>query len=181
VPVALFATSGVLYLARGLMDLGSPMYYDPSTLFDYAAVVTTTLSAVALAAAIASLAITRTVGGGARIAAWVPSAGLAIHGVANLLEDAFGMSAWGLVFGIGGAIGLVGLVVLGVSTLLDRTNERGIGVAVLLLGLAFTLPPLGRLAGVPILCVVVAYVLGRRTDRSGEPEPPAPGAAEAST
>jgi len=28
-PAALFGTSGVLYLARGLMDLGSLMYYGP--------------------------------------------------------------------------------------------------------------------------------------------------------
>jgi len=161
VPVALFATSGVLYLARGLMELGSPVHYNPSTLFDYVAVITTTLSMVALAAAIASLAITRTVGGAARVVAWVPSAALAIGGAANLLEDAFGMSALGFVFGIGGLLGLVGLVALGVSTLLDATNERGIGVVLLLLGLVFTLPPFGRLAGVPILCFIIAYVLGR--------------------
>ena len=32
VPGALFAISGVLYLVRGLMGLGSPVYYNPSTL-----------------------------------------------------------------------------------------------------------------------------------------------------
>jgi len=58
VPVALFAISGVLYLVRALMDLGNPLYYDPATLFDDVAVITTILSMVVLAAGIASLALT---------------------------------------------------------------------------------------------------------------------------
>lgn len=180
-PVALFTISGVLYLARALMDLGDPMYYDPATLFDYVAVIATTLSMVFLATAIASLALTRTVDGAARVVAWLPSAALVIGGAANLLEDAFGMSSLGFLYGVGGLLALVGLVALGVATLLDGRNDRGVGVVLLLLGLAFTLPPFGRLAGVPILCFVMAYVLGRRTDRSQEPGSPAPGAVEATS
>lgn len=157
VPVALFAISGVLYLVRALMGLGNPLYYDPATLFDYVAVITTTLSMAALAAGIASLALTTTISGAARVVAWIPSGALAIGGVANLLEDAFGMSALRFLYGVGGLLALVGLVALGVSTLLDGRNERGIGVVLLLLGLAYTLPPFGRLAGVPILCFVLAY------------------------
>ena len=158
----MFALSGVMYLARGIMDLGSPAYANAATLFDYTAVVTTTLWMVALGVAIASLAITSSVGGAARIVAWVPSAGLVIGGIANLLEDGFGVSALGLLFGAGGGLAVVGLVALGVSTLIDRRNERGIGVVLLLLGAAFTLPPFGRIAGVGILCLVMAYVLNGR-------------------
>jgi hypothetical protein len=176
---ALFAVSGVLYLARGLMDLGSPAYSNASTLFDYTAVVTTTLWMVALGAAIASLAITHTVGGVARIVAWVPAAALVIGGVANLLEDGFGMSALGFLFGVGGGLAVVGLVALGVCTLFDRRNERGIGVVLLLLGLSFTLPPFGRTAGVGILCLAMAYVLARQSDRSAEPGSAEEGAEEA--
>ena len=179
VPGALFGIGGVPYLVRGLMDLGSPAYSNAATLFDYAAVVLTTLWMVALGAAIASLAIARTVGGAARSVAWVPSAALVIGGVANLLEDGFGLSALGFLFGVGGGLAVVGLVALGGSTLLDRRNERGIGVVLLLLGAAFTFPPFGRTAGVGILCLVMAYVLNRRASRLGEPQSPELGADEA--
>lgn len=181
VPAALFAISGVLYLVRGLMDLGSPAYANAATLFDYAAVVTTTLWMFALGAAIASLAITRTVGGAARAVAWIPSAALVIGGTANLIEDGFGVSALGFWFGVGGGLAVVGLVGLGVCTLLDRGNDRGVGVVLLLLGVAFVLPPSVRAAGVGTLCLVMAYVLNRRARRSGEPRSPEPGAAEASS
>lgn len=175
----MFAISGVLYLTRELMELGSPAYSNPSTVFDYTAVVTTTLWMVALGAALASLAITRTVGGAARVVAWVPSAALAIGGVANLLEDGLGMSALGIVFGIGGGLSVLGLLALGLATLLDGKNERGTGVVLLLLGVAFTLPPSGRTTGVSILCLAMAYVLGRRTGRSGELPSPKQVAGEA--
>jgi hypothetical protein len=178
VPAALFVISGVLYLTRGLIELGSPAYFNPSTVFDYTAVVTTTLWMIALAAATVSLAITHMVKGAARVVAWVPSVGLAIGGVANLLEDGFGMSALGFVFGIGNLLSLVGLLALGLVTLLDGRNERGIGVVLLLLAVAIPLPPFGRTIGVPILCLVMAYLLGRRPDRAGEPGPE-PGVEEA--
>jgi len=127
---------------------------------------------VAIAAATASLALTRQIAGAARVVAWLPSAAPAIGGIANLLEDAFGMSALGFAFGIGNILTLVGLVVLGVSTLLDGRNDRVVGALLSSLGVAFALPAFGRTAGVPILCFVMAYVLAGRADPSGEPESP---------
>ena len=75
-------------------------------------------------------------------------------------------------FGIGNILTLVGLVVLGVSTLLDGRNDRVVGALLSLLGVAFALPAFGRTAGVPILCFVMAYVLAGRADPSEEPESP---------
>ena len=78
------------------------------------------------------------------------------------------MSALGSVYGVGGLLALVGLVALGVTTLLDDRNDRALGTALLLLGVVFVLPQFGRLIGVPFLCFVTAVVISR-ISRSGKP------------
>lgn len=90
------------------MELGSPRYYDPATRLDYAAVVTTTVAMLSLAVALATLAAGPTINGVARSIMWIPATALAIGGAANLVEDAFGVSALGFVYGIGNLLTLLG-------------------------------------------------------------------------
>lgn len=155
-PSMLFAAAGFAYLVRALLDLGSPVYYDPSTMVDYTAVVFTTIAMMSLAAAIASLAVTRIINGAARVLAWLPATALAVGGLANLLEDAFGMSALGFAFGNGNVLTLIGLFALAVLVL-KGCDERAIGVILLLQALVIFLPVTLATAGEGILCLIMSY------------------------
>ncbi len=166
-PAVLFALSGASYIVRALMDLGSPTYYDPVTLLDYAAVVTTTVAMLTLAASIASLAIRQVLHGASSKIAWIPTAALGIGGVSNLFEDAFAVSAIGFLFGVGSVLTLLGLAALAVSTLLDRRNDRRIGAVLALMTASIFLPGTLATAGVGVTCLAMAAVLWTSHARAG--------------
>lgn len=160
VPGALFALSGAWFIARSLMDLGNPTYYDPVTLFDYAAVIATTVALLALAAAIASLALRQVLNGAPRKIAWIPVTGLVISALpGNLFPDAFGMSSLGFTYGVGNILTLLGMGALAVSVLRDRRNAKHIGFMLALMTLSNFLPATLATASIGLLCLVMSYVL----------------------
>ena len=159
----IFIGTGVGFITRGLMDLGHPAFSDAATPFDYAAVVGTTLALCGLAVGLALLATGGELKGAARRLAWVPAVGFATSGTANLLEDAFGVDAVGILFGVGNLLGLIGLLATGVAALVNRRNDRIIGLLILGLGLAMFLPVTIGWVVLGLLCIGIAEYRRRRS------------------
>jgi hypothetical protein len=160
-----FAGSGVVFIARGLMDFGHPNFSNATTLFDYAAVLGTTLALLGLALGLALLTTEGELQGRARSLVWLPIAGLTMSGTANLLEDAFGVSEVGILFGVGNLLALVGLMATGIASLLDRRNDRIVGLLILGLGLANLLPVTVAWVALGVLCAVLGGYRHRRSAR----------------
>jgi hypothetical protein len=137
----LAATAGALWILRAGVGLADPLFYDPSTLIDYSAVLLTTLASVATGLAI--LAARPRLGRVGRILAFIPATALITRGVANLFEDAFGVKALGALFGIGGAFMMLGLL-LTTGAALVEPEDRKLGLGLLAFTVATLLPDEAR-------------------------------------
>jgi hypothetical protein len=109
---------GVLWAVSGWITTMDPSYWSPSATIDYAAVASFTAALIALAACTWDLRAIRsrlvTVGGAAA------ALGLFTAGVANILEDWFGVREFGTVFVTGVLVGAVALIPLGVGLARER-------------------------------------------------------------
>jgi hypothetical protein len=162
---AAMIVAGVNFMARGLMDLGHPDFANAVTPFDYAAVFGTTLAMYGLALGLGLLAVGGELTGPARRIAWVPVAAFALSGTANLLEDAFGVSEVGILFGVGNLFGLIGLLATGIAALLRGQNDRVVALLILGLGLAHFLPVTIGWVLIGVLCIAIGTTRPRRPVR----------------
>lgn len=133
--------AGALWIARAGVGVADPLYYDPSTVLDYSAVVLTTLATVVTGLAI--LAARPRLGRVGRILAFIPAFGFIVMGVANLFEDAFGVAALGALWGVGGLSMMVGLVLTTVASLAEP-DDRKLGFGLLVFFVASLLPEEAR-------------------------------------
>jgi hypothetical protein len=112
---------GVLWAVLGWIATTNPIYWSPSSPFDYASVVSFSAALIALAACLWELRVfpTRavTVGGAAA------ALGLFTAGVANIVEDGFGLGALGVVYVTGILVGTLALIPMGVG--LARASRPG--------------------------------------------------------
>jgi hypothetical protein len=115
----------------GTMD---PVYYSPVSVVDYASVASFSAALITLAACVWDLRVfpsrAVTVGGAAA------AIGLSIAGVANLIEDGFGVGALGVAYVAGIVVGTFALIPTGVGLLLrNGTRWIALGPLVSFLGL----------------------------------------------
>jgi asparagine N-glycosylation enzyme membrane subunit Stt3 len=164
-----FVLTGLVFIARGLMELGKPAFSNATTPFDYAAVLGTTLAMYGLALGLSLLRAEGALRGPARSIVWLPIVAVAVSGTANLLEDAFGVSEVGILFGVGNLLFLIGVVATGVAALIDRRNDRMLAALILGVGAAFMLPVTLGWVVLGALCIAIAA--GGHVRRAGARAP----------
>jgi hypothetical protein len=111
-----------------------PVYYSPVSVVDYASVASFSAALITLAACVWDLRVVPsravTVGGAAA------AAGLSIAGVANLIEDGFGVGAFGIAYVAGILVGTFALIPTGVGLALGNgTRWIALGPLASFLGL----------------------------------------------
>lgn len=156
----LAAAAGVLWMIRAGIGQADPIYYDPSTVLDYSAVVLTTLATVVTGLAI--LAARPRLGRVGRILAFIPAFGFIVMGVANLFEDAFGVAALGALWGLGGLSMMLGLVLTTVASLTEP-DDRKLGLGLLAFTVATLLPEGAREWAQGAAMLLLAYPLLRQS------------------
>lgn len=122
--------SGALTLVRATIELTEPVYYDPSSLLDYTAVVLTSAASAALSAALYSwwrAAIFP------RLSILLLIAAIAIgaESMGNLLEDGFDSEFGATLYNNGGLIGAVALLITALVALATATPLRWSGLFLL--------------------------------------------------
>jgi ABC-type dipeptide/oligopeptide/nickel transport system permease subunit len=173
---ALWLAAGLLVAARALLELFEPQYWRPVTPLDHMAVWLGTAAWLLVGPSMLLLARLS----GSRVAlvvgAVVATAAVLV-GVANALEDGFGLRAFGDLF-VGGAMAfVVSMPILVVALLLSRQRRLALPPAVFLAGFATFTPPgaLLALAALAVPALVPAWFLRVGGERSAgrrvEPQP----------
>ena len=147
-----FGLAGVLALfVWVLFTVSDPVYYDPTTLTDYASVVGLTVSFVVTGIALILLwrdpPMTR-----GSLFLLLAGIGAVAVGVGDLLEDAFDVEAAVWVFFGGGLVMMVSLIVAGVAALTVRSPRRWSGLFLL-----FAVP--GGMLGFGFVMLGVSWIL----------------------
>jgi hypothetical protein len=148
--------------AIGLADLNSD---DPQSVGEYLAVLL--FSAALVGAAVAS-AFLRRLGADRSPRAWrlglaVAAIGGALAGVGNFVEDAFGVSAFGLLFALGGLALVIGLLTAGGAALATAPPWRWAGMALVLVAIGIAVGEQAGFALVGLTWIALAFLLGGRT------------------
>ena len=164
---AIFAAAGfsLANAAVGLADVNSN---DPQSFSDYLAVLL--FSAALVGAAVAS-AFLRRLGAGRSRGAWslglaVAVAGGTLAGVGNLGEDAFGVSAFGLLFALGGLALVIGLVTAGGSAVAVAPSRRWLGAALVLVGIGIAVGEQAGFALVGLAWIAAGVLLAGDKSRA---------------
>ena len=147
-----FGVAGVMSLFTWVIfNVGDPVYYDATTLTDYAAVVGLTGSFVVTGIALILLWRDPPVKRGSLFLLFAGIGAIA-EGVGDLLEDAFGVedAVW-LFFG-GGLLMMASLIVAGVAALTVRSPRRWSGLFLL-----FAAP--GAMLGIGAVMLGVSWIL----------------------
>ena len=105
-----FGAAGVLVTVRAGLEIADPVYWEPVSPLDYAAVVLTTVGWVAAGWAVILLS-RRPEMRRASLVLGVAGVGLVIEGLGNLLEDLFDLTWGGDLYSWGGIVGAVSLIV----------------------------------------------------------------------
>jgi len=125
-----FIASGGVTLVRAAIELTEPVYYDPSSLLDYTAVVLTSAASGALAVALylwwRTAPFSRL-----SIVLLVAAIGIAAESVGNLLEDGFDSDFGATLYNNGGLIGAVALLLTVIVALATATSLRWSGLFLL--------------------------------------------------
>ncbi len=122
-----FMAAGASTLVRAAIELTEPVYYAPSSLVDYAAVVLTSVMSGALAVAFYSW-------WRAAPFSWlsiilpVAAIGIAVESLGNLLEDGFNSELGATMYNYGGLVGAVALLVTAVVALASGASLRWSGL-----------------------------------------------------
>jgi hypothetical protein len=157
--------AGGLSLANAAIGFAEVNSDDPQSVSDYLAVLL--FSAALVAAAVAS-AFLRRLGADRPRRAWgvglaVAVAGGTLAGAGNLVEDAFGVSAFGLLFALGGLALVIGLLTAGGSVLATAPPWRWVGVALVLVAIGIAVGEQAGFALVGLTWIALAFLLGGRT------------------
>lgn len=121
--VSTLIIGGIIHLVRAGIEFLNPVYWDPSTWFDYSAVILTTLQEILFALVLLFMLRLAPPLKGIMAKIWrlvitVAILGSFISGVGNLLEDAFRLSEIGnFMFSYGGLGGGIGLMLTFFSAL----------------------------------------------------------------
>jgi hypothetical protein len=147
-----FGVAGVLSLFTWVIfTVSDPVYYDASTLTDYAAVVGLTGSFVVTGIALILLWRNPPVKRGS-LFLLLAGIGAIAEGVGDLLEDAFGVADGVWLFFVGGLLLMTSLIVAGVAALTVRSPRRWSGLFLL-----FAAP--GAMLGVGAIMMGVSWIL----------------------
>ncbi|MFL5954353.1 MAG: hypothetical protein ACJ76I_09630 [Gaiellaceae bacterium] len=121
-----FSVAGTLGVVRGLIGYWNPTYWAPTTLLDWTSVIAYTCFLIAAAVSLALLAIEQR-----PLSRWPITAaagGAAAAGVANAIEDGFGVNQFGYPFAAGVALMAGGLLFGGAALTLSRAGARHLGL-----------------------------------------------------
>jgi hypothetical protein len=147
-----FGVAGALALAgSALHALSEPVYYDPSTVGDYLAVMSTTTIYVVTGIALVLLWRDPPVRRGS-LFLLLAGIGAAAVGLGNLFEDAFDVEAAVWIFFGGGILMLVSLPIAGIAALTVRSPQRWSGLFLL-----FAAP--GAMLGFGFVIMGVSWIL----------------------
>ena len=152
-------------VAVGLADLNSD---EPDSVGDHLAVLS--FSAALIGGAVA-LAVLRRVGADRLRTAWSLGLAVAVGGGAaaalgNLVEDSLGVSAFGLLFALGGLALVIGLLAAGGSVLAAAPPWRWVGVALILIAIGTAVGEQVGFTLVGLTWIALAFVLWRSTKPS---------------
>lgn len=125
-----FIASGALTLVRAAVELSEPVYYDPVSSLDDAAVVLTSAAGGALSVAFYSWWRTAPFPR-LSIILLVAAIGIAAESVGNLLEDGFDSEFGATLYDNGGLVGAVALIVTAAVALSTATSMRWSGLFLL--------------------------------------------------
>jgi hypothetical protein len=148
---AWFLAAATFGLARWILGIADPAYYDAASLVDYAAVVTLTGLFVATGIALIGLWLRPPVARGSWLLL-VAGLGAIAEGTGNLLEDAFDIEAAVWAFFGGGMVLMIGLLAAGIAALTEASSGRWSGLFLL-----FAVP--GGMLGFGGLMMVLAWAL----------------------
>jgi peptidoglycan/LPS O-acetylase OafA/YrhL len=156
-----FLAAAALSLANVVIGFADTNSDDPQSVSDYAAV---TLFSAALVGASAALAVLRRLRAGSSRSApsvglGVAAAGAALAGVGNLIEDGLGISAFGLLFALGGLVLVIGLLTAATMVLTTGWPLRWVGIGLVLLAVGFAIGEEPGFALVGVTWLVLALVL----------------------
>ena len=147
-----FGVAGVLSLFTWVIfTVSDPIYYDATTLTDYAAVVGLTGSFVVAGIALILLWRNPPVKRGS-LFLLLAGIGAIAEGVGDLLEDAFGVEDGVWLFFGGGLLLMTSLIVAGVAALTVRSPRRWSGLFLL-----FAAP--GAMLGLGVIMMGVSWIL----------------------
>jgi hypothetical protein len=158
--VALLAAAA-LSLANAVIGFADTNSDDPQSVSDYTAVF---LFSAALVAAAAALAVLRRLRAGSSRSApsvglGVAAAGAALAAAGNLIEDGVGISAFGLLFALGGLILVIGLLTAATMVLTTGPPWRWVGIGLVLLAVGFAVGEEPGFALVALTWLVLALML----------------------
>ena len=147
---AIWLITGLAWAARSLLEFAQPEYYAPQTILDWTAVWLYTAALLLFAPSIlllAGLASSRT----ATAVAVVSAFGAVVAGIANALEDGFGLQIGGTPYVVGFLLAWGSLVPLGVTLWRGRRLPLAALAIAMFFGILFAF---GRGGG---LIVLAAY------------------------
>ena len=104
-----FVCAGGLAVVRALMDLADPTYWNPSSVFDYAAAVLTTVVWVATGIALFLWATSSSVRR-IKVPLVIAGVGVATSGIGNFLEDVVDLDVGESLYSWGGIVGVAGIM-----------------------------------------------------------------------
>ena len=111
-----FLAAGSLVALRGALEFADPVYYDPTTFFDYSAAVLSSVAWLVLAVALVLWWRMKPIGG-ASVLLLLAAAGLTVSSVGNVLEDVLDVGLGDALFTYGGLVGAVAMLAAGLALL----------------------------------------------------------------
>jgi hypothetical protein len=148
-------------LANAAIGVADSNAGDSQSVTDYAAELA--LSAALIAAAAAFLFLRRYDAGRSRRAGdigWtVAAVGALLAGVGNLFENGFGVSAFGLLFALGGLVLFIGLLTVGIAVFAAASPWRWVGAFLVVLALGIAVGEEAGFGLVGLAWIVLAALL----------------------
>jgi len=118
-----FVAGGVFVVVRAAMELADPVYWNPSSLFDYSAATLTTIAWIVTGVAFMLWSRTTPIRRGSMFLL-MAGVGTAVSGIGNFLEDVLDLEFGELLFTYGGMIGAIGILLAAVAMLTVRSSLR---------------------------------------------------------
>jgi hypothetical protein len=161
------AALSLAYAAIGFADTNSD---DPQSVSDYAAVILFSAALIGVAAALAFLRQLRAAPSrsSASIGLAAAAAGAALAGVGNFIEDGLGVSAFGLLFVLGGLALIVGVLAAATMAITTAPPWRWVGVALFLLAAGIAIGEEPGFALVALVWLALAFGLVVPMSRVGQ-------------
>ena len=161
---AMLAAAGCS-LANAAIGVADSNSGDSKSITDYAAELA--LSAALIAAPAAFLFLRRYDAGRSRragdVGCTVAAVGAAFAGVGNLFENGFGVSAFGLLFALGGLVLFIGLLTVGFAVFAAASPWRWVGLLLVVLALGIVVGEEPGFGLVGLVWIALAALLAARS------------------